>query len=86
MVVGSQAVTEDVLYTVLVKEEGILNSKPVSYVSRDITDPDLITPNILNIGRKDAALPQAVYAIAVIVWWRGHHSQNHVDQFWAHFT
>lgn len=38
VVVGSQAVSEDVLYTVLVKEEGILNSKPVNYASRDITE------------------------------------------------
>lgn len=34
--VGTQAVTEDVLYTVLVEVEGILNSKPLGHVSTDV--------------------------------------------------
>ena len=64
--VGSQAVSEDVLYAVLVEVEGILNSKPLVYASADVADPDPITPNILLMGRRDASLPQAVYAPAVM--------------------
>ncbi len=38
VVVGSQAVTEEVLSTVLVEVEGILNSKPLGYASSDVAD------------------------------------------------
>lgn len=64
--VGSQSVSEDVLYTTLVEVEGILNSKPLGYVSADVADPDPITPNILLMGRRDASLPQVAYAPARI--------------------
>ena len=50
--VGSQVVSEDILYTVLVKVEGILNSKPIGYASADVADPDPITPNILLMRRR----------------------------------
>ncbi|KAJ8364832.1 hypothetical protein SKAU_G00136630 [Synaphobranchus kaupii] len=55
---GSQPVTEDVLQTVLVEVEGILNSKPLGYASSDVADANPITPNILLMGRPDASLPQ----------------------------
>ncbi|XP_078801120.1 uncharacterized protein LOC111946770 [Oryzias latipes] len=60
--VGSQTLPEEVLHTVLVEIEGILNSKPIGYASSDIADPDPVTPNLLLMGRRDASLPQAVYA------------------------
>lgn len=41
----------------MVEIEGILNSKPLGYVSSDIADPDPITPNLLLMGRYDASLP-----------------------------
>lgn len=56
----SQTVCEDVLYTVLMEVKGILNSKPLGYISIDVADPDPVTPNILLMGRGmgNAALPQ----------------------------
>lgn len=53
--------SEEVLQTVLIEVEGIMNSKPLGYVSSDISDPDPVTPNLLLMGRRDASLPQAVY-------------------------
>lgn len=38
---GAQSVTEEVLRTVLVEIEGILNSKPLGYTSADIQAPSL---------------------------------------------
>lgn len=84
--VGSQAVSEDVLSTVLVEVEGVLNLKPLGYVSADVADPDPITPNILLMGRWDAALPQVAYVPAGIGRRRWRHCQMLLDQFWIKFT
>ncbi|KAL1266305.1 hypothetical protein QQF64_001980 [Cirrhinus molitorella] len=43
---------EEVLRTVLIEVEGIMNSKPLGYVSSDISDPDPITPNLLLYGNE----------------------------------
>ncbi len=83
---GSQTVFEQVLHTVLVEIEGILNSKPIGYTSSDMADPDPITPNLLLMGRLDASLPQAVYADSNLLGrrrWR--HSQILADWFWSCF-
>ncbi len=48
-VLGSQVVTEEVLTTVLVEVEEILNSKPLGYVSSNANDLDPVTPNLLLI-------------------------------------
>ncbi|XP_049330293.1 uncharacterized protein LOC125798980 [Astyanax mexicanus] len=86
VVVGSQTTSEDVLHTVLVEVEGILNSKPLGYASTDIADPDPITPNVLLMGRRDASLPQVAYAPADMGRRRWRHCQNIVDQFWVQFA
>ena len=83
--VGSQAVSEDVLHTTLVEVEGILNSKPLGYVSADVADPDPITPNILLMGRRDAVLPQVAYVPSGIGRRRWRHCQVLVDQFWIQY-
>ncbi|KAJ8341930.1 hypothetical protein SKAU_G00342210 [Synaphobranchus kaupii] len=45
--VGAQPVTEEVLWTVLLEVEWILNSKPLGYISSSLTDLDPVTPNVL---------------------------------------
>lgn len=50
MLLGSQPVSEEVLRTVLTEVEGVLNSKPLSYTSSNISDFDPITPNLLLMG------------------------------------
>ncbi|KAM9744816.1 uncharacterized protein ACNS7B_009326 isoform 1-T1 [Menidia menidia] len=85
-ILGAQTVTEEVLMTVLIEVEGIINSKPLGYTSSDIADPDPITPNMLLMGRRDPAMPQVVYADTDILSrrrWR--HCQVLADQFWAKF-
>lgn len=86
-VLGSQSVPEEVLRTVLIEIEGILNSKPLGYVSSDISDPDPVTPNSLLMGRPDASLPQVIYPESELLSrkrWR--HSQVLADQFWARYV
>ena len=84
--VGAQPVQEEVLRTVLLEVEAILNSKPLGYVSADIADIDPVTPNSLLMGRPDGSLPQVVYPETEILSrrrWR--HSQILADQFWSRF-
>lgn len=84
VVVGQQSLHEDVLLTLLIEVEGILNAKPLGYVSSDIADPDPVTPNMLLMGRRDASLPQVSYAPDTLTRrWR--HCQMMVDHFWAQF-
>ncbi len=81
--IDAKTVTEEVLRTVLIEIEGILNSKPLGYVSSDIADPDPVTPNSLLMGRLDSALPQVIYPESELLSrkrWR--HSQILADQFW----
>lgn len=76
----------EVLRTVFIEIEGILNSKPIGYTSSDIADPDPVTPNILLMGRRDASLPQVIYQDSELLSrkrWR--HSQVLADHFWRHF-
>ncbi len=85
-IVGAQPVTEGVLHTVLTEVEGILNSKPLGYVSSDASDPDPVTPNVLLMGRPDGSLPQVVYPESELISrrrWK--HSQVLADHFWARF-
>lgn len=56
MILRSQAVNEEVLQTILAEVEGILNSKPLGYVSSDVADPDPVTTNLLLTGQQDASL------------------------------
>ncbi|KAI7790024.1 hypothetical protein IRJ41_019694, partial [Triplophysa rosa] len=80
------AITEDLLSTVLVEVEGILNAKPLGYVSTDIADIDPITPNLLLMGQRDSSLPQVAYAPGEMGRRRWRHCQSIIDQFWTHFT
>lgn len=84
--IQSQTVPEEVLQTVLIEMGGILNSKPLGYVSTDVADVDPVTPNLLLMGRLDPSLPQVVYGESELLSrrrWR--HTQVLADQFWSHF-
>ncbi|XP_052405908.1 uncharacterized protein LOC127951863 [Carassius gibelio] len=85
-VIGVQPISEEVLYTVLLEVEAILNSKPLGYTSSDVVDLDAITPNVLLMGRPDGALPQVVYPKSEgLSRRRWRHCQVIADHFWARF-
>lgn len=85
-VIGAQSVSEEVLRTVLLEVEAILNSKPLGYTSSSIADEDPVTPNVLLMGRPDGALPQVVYPMDKgLTRKRWRHCQVMADQFWARF-
>ena len=71
---------------VLIECEGILNSKPLGYVSSDVADIDPVMPAVLLMGRRDVSLPQVVYpATEILGRHRWRHSQILADQFWSNF-
>ncbi|XP_016393730.1 uncharacterized protein LOC107728153 [Sinocyclocheilus rhinocerous] len=85
-VLSAQSVPEEVLMTVLLEVEAILNSKPLGYVSSDVADADPVTPNSLLMGRPDGSLPQVIYPESEMLsrrHWR--HSQVLADRFWSRF-
>ncbi|XP_027861387.1 uncharacterized protein LOC114137071 [Xiphophorus couchianus] len=84
--IGSQVVQEEILQTVLIEIEGMLNSKPLGYVSSDLADPDPITPNLLLMGRLDPSLPQVLYHDSELIGQRHWRTcQVLSDRFWTQF-
>lgn len=80
--VGAQPVPEDVLLTVLLEAEAILNSKPLGCVSSDIEGFDPVSPNRLLMGWPDGLLPQVVYPDTnTLSQRRWRHSKVLADQF-----
>ncbi|XP_052449737.1 uncharacterized protein LOC128011416 [Carassius gibelio] len=85
-VIGVQPVSEEVLLTVLLEVEAILNSKPLGYTSSSVADLDAVTPNVFLMGRLDGALPPVVYPKSEgLSRRRWRHCQVLADHFWARF-
>ena len=56
-VLGRTFTTLSTLQTVIVEIEGILNDRPLTYISSDIKDPEPLTPAHLLYGRRIVPLP-----------------------------
>ena len=75
--------TDEVLHTVLVEAEALLNSRPLTPVSDDIADLDALTPNHFLLGRASVCLPPDVFYeqdISSRRRWR--HAQILTEHFW----
>lgn len=73
-VIGVQSVSEEVLCTVLLEVEAILNKKTLGYTSSNIADLDTIAPNILLMVRSEDMSRRR---------WR--YCQVLADHFWSRF-
>ena len=56
-VLGRSFITFEALQTLAVEIEGTLNDRPLTYLSADLGDPDLLTPSHLLYGRCIMSLP-----------------------------
>ncbi|KFD60758.1 hypothetical protein M514_11478 [Trichuris suis] len=75
--------TDEVLSTVLVEVESLLNSRPLTHISVDPRDPEPLTPNHFLLGRPYPHIPPDVITNAEVSSrrkWR--HAQAIVEGFW----
>ena len=82
-VIGHDAVTDEMLLTVMAEVEGLLNSRPLTHVSADPNDLQALTPNHFLIGRASPNLPPGIFDDSDLSRrrrWR--HAQRVVDHFW----
>ena len=56
-VLGRSFITLESLQTLVVEIEAVLNDRPLTYQSADITDPEPLTPSHLLYGRRITTLP-----------------------------
>jgi len=56
-VLGRTHISLQVLQTIVVEVEALLNDRPLTYVSDDPKDPELLTPSHLLSGRRITSLP-----------------------------
>ena len=54
---AKQVVTDEVLVTTLAIVENILNGRPLTYLTNDATEPEVLTPNHLLLGRANPNIP-----------------------------
>ncbi|XP_065902524.1 uncharacterized protein [Dysidea avara] len=59
-VLGRSFITLESLQTLVVEIEAVLNDRPLTYQSADITDPEPLTPSHLLYGRRITSLPYAI--------------------------
>jgi len=59
-VLGRSFITLEVLQTLIVEVEAVLNDRPLTYLSADVTDPEPLTPSHMLYGRRITMLPYPV--------------------------
>ncbi|KFD47687.1 hypothetical protein M513_11478, partial [Trichuris suis] len=82
-ILNGRAVTDEVLFTVVVEVESLMNSRPLTHVSLDPRDPEPLTPNHFLLGRAHPHIPPDIITEAEISSrrkWRC--AQAMVEAFW----
>lgn len=62
-VLGRAHISLQVLQTIVVEVEALLNDRPLTYVSHDLNDPEPLTPSHLLSGRRITSLPYENHTI-----------------------
>ena len=60
-ILSNQTLTDEVLVTALVTVENLLNGRPLTYISNDVSAPEVLTPNHLLVGRANPNMPPDVF-------------------------
>lgn len=83
-IVGNQLLDDETLTTTLCKVEKILNDRPLTAVSSDPNDMEVLTPNNLLLLRRNPSVtpcPEEDNKIRVKERWKV--AQNLADEFWT---
>ncbi|CDW53509.1 hypothetical protein TTRE_0000177401 [Trichuris trichiura] len=59
-ILNGRATSDEVLLTVFIEVESLLNSRPLTHISIDPSDPELLTPNHFLLGRSCPHVPPDV--------------------------
>ncbi|XP_063389642.1 uncharacterized protein LOC134675361 [Cydia fagiglandana] len=81
VVLKERAPHEEVLHTLLLESEHIVNSRPLTPVNPDL-DIEALTPNHFLIGRSSAMSPLGVFTDATMSLSSWRTAQTLADQFW----
>ena len=74
--------TDDILHTVFCEIENIVNSRPMTKISDDVTDDVPLTPNHLLLMRGNFSYPWGVFYDGEAYRRHWKHAQNIVKVFW----
>ena len=66
-VLGRAHISLQVLQTIVVEVEALLNDRPLTYISHDLDDPEPLTPSHLLSGRRVTNLPYESYTVDELV-------------------
>lgn len=81
-ILGNTRLTDEILSTVFCEAEGIINSRPITKVSSDPSDPSPLTPHHLLMLKGGPPPPPGKYQHADTYRKRWRHVQYLADQFW----
>lgn len=83
---GKNCFSFEQLTTILSEVEAVVNSRPLTYLSSDAADKEVLTPSHFLCGRRIVALSQTndsstfVNRSETLRWWK--HKQRNVNDFW----
>uniref|UniRef100_A0A5S6Q4U6 Integrase catalytic domain-containing protein n=1 Tax=Trichuris muris TaxID=70415 RepID=A0A5S6Q4U6_TRIMR len=78
-----RSTNDEILQTVVVEVEGLLNGRPLTHVSSDVRDAEPLTPNHFLLGRPYASLPPTwLEERETVSRKRWQAAQTLTDQFW----
>ena len=86
-VVGRALITYLEFETTLIQIEGVINTRPLTYISENFIDGEVITPNHLILGRQehDNHFESVSDSTIVTVQTRREHQNTIIRQFWNKF-
>ena len=82
IILGSQQLKAETFQTILTETEGILNSRPITYVSSDNNDEEALTPNHFILRRPHLALAPLTSKLKTFRKKDFNYTQTLLDHFW----
>ena len=85
MPINKCRLTDDVLHTLLVEVEGIINHRPLTKVSDDVSDDHPLTPAHLLMARRSPQLIPGIFIPGDMYRRRWKYVQYLTDEFWRRY-